>query len=174
MPAAQQMARRAAYASWWDATFQRWQLDEIRQRCRKSTARAGYIAFREIFGKLSGSRSKPLETSQDVLRPLKTFENPWEALGTPSGKPLGNFREVCGKSSTRACSNRVGAIWYQFGTSGTNVVPIWYQSGTNLAPISDQSGTDLVPIWCQSVTNVVKFWYQSGTNQNHLVSISYE
>ena len=91
-----------------------------------------YIAFREIFGKLSGSRSKPLETSQDVLRPLKTFENPWEALGTPSGKPLGNFREVCGKSSTRACSNRVGAIWYQ---SGTNLVNVWYQSGTNLGPI---------------------------------------
>ena len=68
MPAAQQMARRAAYASWWDATFQRWQLDEIRQRCRKSTARAGYIAFREIFGKLSGSRSKPLETSQHALK----------------------------------------------------------------------------------------------------------
>ena len=48
--------------------FQRWQLDEIRQRCRKSTARAGYIAFREIFGKLSGSRSKPLETSQHALK----------------------------------------------------------------------------------------------------------
>ena len=58
----------AAYASWRDATFQRWQLDEIRQRCRKSTARAGYIAFREIFGKLSGSRSKPLETSQHALK----------------------------------------------------------------------------------------------------------
>ena len=48
--------------------FQRWQLDEIRQRCRKSTARAGYIAFRKIFGKLSGSRSKPLETSQHALK----------------------------------------------------------------------------------------------------------
>ena len=58
----------AAYASWRDATFQRWQLDEIRQRCRRSTARAGYIAFREIFGKLSGSRSKPLETSQHALK----------------------------------------------------------------------------------------------------------
>ena len=58
----------AAYASWRDATFQRWQLDEIRQRCRKSTARAGYIAFRKIFGKLSGSRSKPLETSQHALK----------------------------------------------------------------------------------------------------------
>ena len=133
----------AAYASWRDATFQRWQLDEIRQRCRRSTARAGYIAFREIFGKLSGSRSKPLETSQDVLRPLKTFENPWEALGTPSGKPLGNFREVCGKSSTRACSNRVGAIWYQ---SNTNLVHIWYRSGTNLVPIWYQCGTNLLPM----------------------------
>ena len=116
------IARRCQPPSSWPAEqrmrpggtqpFQRWQLDEIRQRCRKSTARAGYIAFREIFGKLSGSCSKPLEIFQDVLRLLKTFENPWEALGTPSGKPLGNFREVCGKSSTRACSNRVGAIWY--------------------------------------------------------------
>ena len=152
MPAAQQMARRAAYASWWDATFQRWQLDEIRQRCRKSTARAGYIAFRKIFGKLSGSRSKPLETSQDVLRPLKTFENPWEALGTPSGKPLGNFREVCGKSSTRACSNRVGAIWYQFCT---HLVPIWYESGTNLVQIWYQYGINLVPMLYTCATNLV-------------------
>ena len=35
MPAAaSQMARRATYVSWWDATFQRWQLDEVRQRRR--------------------------------------------------------------------------------------------------------------------------------------------
>ena len=57
MPTAEQMARRAAYASWWDATFQRWQLDEIRQKCRRSTARARYIDslsgnLREAFGKL--------------------------------------------------------------------------------------------------------------------------
>ena len=106
----------AAYASWRDATFQRWQLDEIRQRCRKSTARAGYIAFREIFGKLSGSRSKPLETSQHAL-----------------------------KRQGRHALRRFHTLLF-CRPSAAHMLPICCPSADNLLPIRCSSATHLPPI----------------------------